>query len=75
MDTFIYISCMRINSQIVKDCKRLQKQLPDVVENYAVNISHMCKAIGMARSSYYSKIEKLTFTVDELERICNYINR
>lgn len=53
VDIFIYISCVRINIQIVKDCKRLQKQLPDVVETYAVNVNHMCKAIGMARSSYY----------------------
>lgn len=65
----------RIDIKIVERYLELQKSLPEIIDIYDINVRSMCKEIGMNRSTYYSKLDKLTFTVSELKKICAYINR
>lgn len=66
---------MRINTNIVDDYGRLQKQLPQVVDAYNINVSALCRAVGISRPTYYRKLETKTFTFDEMYKICEFINR
>lgn len=66
---------MRINKELAIGFGKLIEGLPAVVRVYDINISAMCREIGMARKTYYLKLKNKTFTLEEMIKICNYINR
>lgn len=65
----------RINTQKVEDFISLQNDLLSIANKYDINISALCRTVGMSRSTFYKKQKEVTFTALEMKKICDYINR
>jgi len=65
----------RINTDIIDNYEKLQKQIPDIIKAYNYNLSGILREIGMSKSTFYNKVENRRFKPSELRQITDYINK
>lgn len=65
---------MKISDEPVKLFLDLQKKLPAILSSFGITQVHVYKGIGMPRPTWQVKKRNQTFTIAEMQDICDLIN-
>jgi len=65
---------MKISDEPVKQFLQLQKNLPEFLKSNGIKQVYVFKGIGMPRPTWEDKKRKFTFTIPEMQDICDLIN-
>ena len=65
----------KLNCKIVEKYSDLQGNIKEVLRNNGVTQKHIYSKIGMPRSTWNKKINNKEFSIEEMRKICNVINR
>ena len=65
---------MRISDEPVKQFLELQTKLPAILSSFGITQVHVYKGIGMPRATWEVKKRNQTFTIAEMQAICDLIN-
>ncbi|WP_192823850.1 hypothetical protein [Rufibacter sp. LB8] len=65
---------MKISDEPVKLFLELQKKLPAVLASFGIKQVYVYKGIGMPRPTWEVKKRNQTFTISEMQDICDLIN-
>ena len=65
----------RINTQIVKDYEKLQKDLPAILKAFGISQAFLYRAMEMPKNTFRNKLKACSFTISEMLVICEILNR
>lgn len=65
---------MKISDEPVKQFLELQKNLPALLASFGIKQVYVYKGIGMPRPTWDFKKKYQTFTIAEMQDICDLIN-
>lgn len=71
---FRQLPVMRISDEPVKQFLELQTKLPTILSSFGITQVHIYKGIGMPRATWEVKKRNQTFTIAEMQAICDLIN-
>jgi predicted transcriptional regulator len=65
----------KININIADDFERFQSNLPEILKSYGIEKTYICKQTGISYSTFFRKVKNRSFTVGEIKKIIEAINR
>jgi hypothetical protein len=66
---------MRVNTKIIELYECLQREIPTIIDAYGMTKRHVYENIGMSKPTFDRKIRDRSFTVTELRKVADLINK
>ena len=64
----------KVEEQVVTNFKQLLDELPTIIEAHKLDKTFLAEKSGLSRSTFYRKLLKKTFTVEEALKVVQAIN-